>query len=99
MSCICGGGLLSRSLRKCPVCDKKARIITQHSFGGYVCTNFCGRCGEAWQDGELLKSNKEDKARHIRYVKENWKNANSTRIVLDVLMKEMKNQCGPGVKE
>ena len=86
MNCVCGGGLLSREIRMCPVCDKKSRILTQHSFGGYITTNFCGRCGAAWQDGELLCPDKE---RRIRFVKENWKYGRPFKEVLDELMKDM----------
>lgn len=84
--CVCGGGLLSRKYRFCPICDKKSRILTQHSFGGYVTTNFCGRCGAAWQDGELLNN---DKKHTINFVKDNWKFGRPLKKVLDELMKEM----------
>lgn len=49
-------------------------------------TNFCGRCGAAWQDGELLDNDKEHT---IKFVKENWKFGRSVEIVMDELMKEM----------
>jgi hypothetical protein len=89
MSCICGGGLLSREIRICPICDKRTRILTQHSFGGYVTTSFCGSCGAAIQDGELLDNDREHSK---KFVKENWKYGRSFKEVLDELMKDMQEE-------
>ena len=87
MSCICGGGLLSREVRICPMCEKRVRILTQHSFGGYIMTSFCGKCGAAWQDGELLNN---DRKYSIKFVKENWQYGRTLKKVIDELMKDMK---------
>ncbi len=92
MSWICGGGPLSRGIWKCMDCGKRARQLTQHSFGGYVTTTFCGHCGAAKQDGELLRSDKKDRARHIQYVKDNWKHGLPLRLVLDELLKDMQEE-------
>ena len=70
----------------CPSCEKRTRILTQHSMGGYITTHFCGHCGQAWQDGEYLNN---DKKRSIQFVKENWKHGRTLKIVLDELMKNM----------
>jgi hypothetical protein len=87
MSCICGGGLLSRRIIECPNCGKRSRVLTQHSLGGYVETSFCGKCGIAWQDGEFLDN---DKKKSIKFVKENWKYGRTLREVVDELMEDMK---------
>jgi transcription elongation factor Elf1 len=87
--CICGGGLLSRSILKCPACKKRTRVLHQHSFGGYVVTAFCGHCGATWQDDGYTRHSKEEAEHYKQFVKNNWKNANSLKIVFDVLLKEM----------
>ena len=87
---VCGGGSLSREIFKCPICEKRSRILSQHSFSGYVVTNFCGSCGNAWQDGVLLDSDKEDLVRHKKYVKENWKYGRPLKEVIEENLKELR---------
>jgi hypothetical protein len=52
-------------------------------------TSFCGKCGAAWQDGELLNT---DRNHNIKFVKENWKHGRTLRKVMDELMEEMGDQ-------
>ena len=85
--CVCGGGLLSRRIYVCPVCGVRSRQLTQHSFGGYVTTTFCGVCGSARQDGEVLDN---DPARGKKFVKENWKYGKPIKDVINQLVLEMK---------
>jgi hypothetical protein len=86
---ICGGGLLSRGIWRCPICKKRTRHLSQHSFGGYVTTHFCGGCGAVTQDGEWICRSKKDRAHYIQYVRDNWKFGRPLETVLDEMLKEM----------
>ena len=84
--CVCGGGLLSREIKLCPICGKVSRRLTQFSFGGYVTTSFCGSCGGVWQDGEKLN---QDRTRIKKYVHDNWKHGRKIKIVLKEIFDDM----------
>jgi hypothetical protein len=75
-SCVCGGGEITISDRSCPVCDGTP-VVYQDSFGGYVSTGFCGNCGNAWQDGELLNQSYDDRERIKKWVRKIAQNGNS----------------------
>lgn len=83
---VCGGGLLSRHIFICPVCGARSRQLTQHSFGGYVITTFCGKCGSASQDGEVLDNDPE---RGKKFVRENWKHGQPLAAVINQITSEM----------
>lgn len=83
--------MLSRSIHKCPACKKRTRILHQYSFGGYVVTGFCGNCGATWQDEGYTRHYKEEREHYKRFVKDNWNYAESARVVIDKLLKEMQD--------
>ena len=55
-------------------------------------SRFCGNCGATWQDEGYTKHGKKEAEHYKQFVKMNWKNANSDKIVLDVLMREMNEE-------
>lgn len=54
---VCGGSVaVRRHVMRCPVCERKRRVVSHWSASPYYAPSFtCCACGDSWSDGWLAE--------------------------------------------